>query len=338
MSRFTSFLKLMPFTAEEKVFFDLGSQVSKIQFENRGIKEPTALVFEERSQTILSIGKIADQQADVIGKGLSFIKPIKEGKVKDITLLSGYISQVLQKVRKQPQQGLMGKSVAAILATPSCQSAVQKQAFEQAFRQAHASLHQVVPSSQAAFTAAQQQNLASTTGCLIDLGAELTQVAIFINGELHQATVIPQGGKKLTTLLQLFIRNQYQCEVSWHTAERVKLELATLLITKKETLPHLVVRGRNVVSNTPQSVTLQAVELNPVLVAILQAWIAEIKVAISQMTGSRLSEILENGIVVYGGSSQLRGLVPLMEEELHCAVAVARHPQTLVIQGLAHVS
>lgn len=344
MSRFTSLLQLGGISGGPSVLVDIGSQTTKFLYQNRVIKEPTFLVYQESSGQVLSVGKIAEQQSALLSKGLASLKPIKEGKVKNTAFLAQYLEQSLPKILKRksaPQQGvkaLLPTSLSLTLSAPLQQTKVQAQAYERSVREAQFQLQAIVPSALAAFATAQRENIVGSTACLLDFGAELTQISIFIAGELRYATTIYQGGKKLSHLIQHIVRTRHHCDISWQTAEKIKAEIGTLQLAagKKEVLPHLVVRGRNILTNTPQSLTLQAADISEELLHATQEWIAEVQVFLGQLPGANVSEILEGGVIMYGGGSLLRGLPSVMEDVLHSSVTVPTHPQTTVVQGLLY--
>lgn len=337
MSRFTSLLTLTRFSSGPTLGLDIGNQVTKAVYQRRVIKEPTILVYQESSKEVISIGKKADQQADLLTRGLLATKPLKEGRIKDSELFSKYIEQLSANVIKKKETLSMPFSVPVMVAVPLNQTQVQAQAYSEALHQAHLQVKSLVPSSSAVFALAQKENLIGTTACLLDLGAELTQLSIYISGELFFTQILPFGGKKITLAIQQLVRNRHHCEVSWHTAEKIKVEIGTLGQHKKENIPHLVVRGRSIISNTPQSITLQATQFSEALLALSQEWLEEIKVALGHIPGPQLSEVLENGLLLYGGSALLRGIVPFMEDGLHAAVNTPERPQTAIVEGLHYV-
>lgn len=337
MSRFTSLLNLGGLSSGQAVGLDIGSQNIKILHQNRVVTEATCVVFQETTKEVITVGKTAEQQAAILVKGLQSQHPIEEGKVQDIPLLAQYLEQIIPASTKRgARTSSPGQNYTVTLAVPVEQTSIQKQAYQQALREARLQLGSFVSSAQAAFKIAQKESLVGTTACLVDYGAAQTQISVFVGGELRYKTLIPLGGRAITQLVKDIVRARYHCDISWHTAEKIKKEIGAVHLEKKQTLPHLVIRGRDILSNTPQSLTLQASDFSEEILGSVQQWIAEVQVFLGQLPGASVSEILEGGIVTYGGSSQLRGLQYVMEDKLHCEVAATNHPQVTVAEGLWH--
>jgi len=94
-----------------------------------------------------------------------------------------------------------------------------------------------------------------------------------------------------------------------------------------------VVRGRDVESGLPRSVKVQSGELREALSPVIQQIITGVMETLEETPPELVADILKHGIVLAGGSAQLRGLEERLAEESHMPVWTATEPYLAVARG-----
>ena len=94
-----------------------------------------------------------------------------------------------------------------------------------------------------------------------------------------------------------------------------------------------VVRGRDLESGLPKSMKLNSMEIREALGTVINNIISQIKEVLEETPPEFISDIMEQGITLAGGSSQLKGLDKLISQEVKMPVWVAEDPQTSVVRG-----
>jgi rod shape-determining protein MreB len=114
-------------------------------------------------------------------------------------------------------------------------------------------------------------------------------------------------------------------------AERIKLAVGSAYPLKEEkTIP---VRGRNLVSGLPEAIEISSVEVREALASSVRVIIDTLKDAIDEVPPELIADLMEIGVCLAGGGSQLQGLTDRLSNELHMHVWLAEDPMTCVARG-----
>ncbi|MPN59558.1 MreB-like protein [bioreactor metagenome] len=93
------------------------------------------------------------------------------------------------------------------------------------------------------------------------------------------------------------------------------------------------VRGRNLITGLPGSVEVSSIEIREAISASVKIIIDTIRDALDEVPPELVSDLLDSGICLAGGGSQILGLVPRLAEELNLRVWIADDPMTCVARG-----
>ncbi|NLO89281.1 MAG: cell division protein FtsA [Clostridia bacterium] len=144
---------------------------------------------------------------------------------------------------------------------------------------------------------------------LVDIGAGTTEIAIFREGSLLYAAVIPIGGDHITSDLAVGLRTPIAM------AEKVKIEegcVLTDLMPDDKYIEIPSVGGQEI-----RKVSRR------MLASIIEPRVEEILFMIKEkIKSSGYSDVLPGGVVVTGGSASLQGLARLAEEILELPVRI----------------
>ena len=95
----------------------------------------------------------------------------------------------------------------------------------------------------------------------------------------------------------------------------------------------MVARGRNLVSGLPESIEVSSVEIREAVAGSVQVIVDTIKDALDEAPPEIVSDLIETGVCLAGGGSQLLSLADRLSEELRLRVWVAEDPMTCVARG-----
>jgi rod shape-determining protein MreB and related proteins len=114
-------------------------------------------------------------------------------------------------------------------------------------------------------------------------------------------------------------------------AEQVKINIGSAYPLQTELT--YTVRGRNLITGLPGSLEVSSVEIREAVSNSIQVIIDTIKDALDEVPPELISDLLDNGICLAGGGSQILGLVPRLKDELNLRVWIADDPMTCVARG-----
>jgi rod shape-determining protein MreB len=166
---------------------------------------------------------------------------------------------------------------------------------------------------------------------IIDIGGGTTEMAIFSMGTLVVSRSLRVAGDEFDVDIVKYIRNKYNLLIGERQAEQVKIEIGSaypLPIEKTKAL-----RGRNLVTGLPETIDVSSIEIREAISGSLRVIIDTIKDAMDEAPPEMLSDLLDTGICLAGGSSQLQGLADKLHDELNVRVWIAEDPMTCVARG-----
>jgi rod shape-determining protein MreB len=95
----------------------------------------------------------------------------------------------------------------------------------------------------------------------------------------------------------------------------------------------MTVRGRNLVTGLPEAIEISSVEIREAISGSIQVIVDTIKDALDEVPPEIISDLIEGGICMAGGTSQVQGLQDRLSDDLKLRVWVAEDPMTCVARG-----
>jgi rod shape-determining protein MreB len=166
---------------------------------------------------------------------------------------------------------------------------------------------------------------------IVDIGGGTTEVAVISMGGVIVSRSLRVAGDELDEDILQYIRRKYNLLIGERLAEQVKISIGSAFPLQTE-LTHTV-RGRNLITGLPGSMEVSSVEIREALSGSVQVIIDTIKDALDEVPPEIISDLLDSGICLAGGGSQLLGLVPRLKDELNLRVWIADDPMTCVARG-----
>ena len=156
-------------------------------------------------------------------------------------------------------------------------------------------------------------------------------IAVISLGGTVVNTSIKVAGDDFDEAIVSYMRNKHNLLIGERTAEDIKIKIGTTYPLAEE--EKMEVRGRNLVTGLPKTVTVTSSETEEAL-RECTGQIVEAVVSVLEQTPPELSaDILDRGIVLTGGGSLLRGLEELIEEKTGINTMTAEDPMKVVAIG-----
>lgn len=178
-----------------------------------------------------------------------------------------------------------------------------QKAAESAKVDAHTIIVAGVAAARAVLTESQLENGVA----LVDLGGATTNVAIYEEGDLQYAAVVPVGGVNITNDLAIGLKTDPEI------AEKLKLEHASAMTRSDAAGVSLKHEG--------QIYTFKTTEIDE----IVEARLEEIFEAVNrELKKAGRAGKLPNGVVLTGGGAQLKGIVEYAKEALGLSARIGK--------------
>jgi rod shape-determining protein MreB len=312
---------------------DLGTANTKVYVRGRGIvlTEPTVIAMQRESRAVLAVGEQAKQMIGRTPGNIVAVRPMKDGVIADFDVTQVMLRYFM--VKAQRRRPLVRPRV--IVCVPSGVTEVEKRAVIDATLQAGAREAYLIEEPMAAAIGAGLPVHEPTGNMIVDIGGGTTEVAIISLGGIVTSRSIRVGGDEMDEAVISHIKRTYNMLIGERTAEEVKITIGSAFPRPESEV--FEVRGRDLVTGLPKTLTITSSEIQVALAEPVSAILEAIKVTLERTPPELASDIIDHGIVMTGGSSQLRGFDRLVAEETGMPVNLSEEPLLCVVRGAGKV-
>lgn len=142
---------------------------------------------------------------------------------------------------------------------------------------------------------------------LVDIGGATTSVAVYEDGDLQYLGVVPVGGNNITNDLAIGLKTDPEI------AEEVKLKHATAIARKSE-------EGISI-KRDKETVSFSSRDIDEIVEARLEEIFEEVQ---KQLKKAGRAGKLPNGIVLTGGTANIKGIAEFTKDQLGLAARVGK--------------
>jgi rod shape-determining protein MreB len=128
-----------------------------------------------------------------------------------------------------------------------------------------------------------------------------------------------------------YMRRVYNLLIGERTAEAIKMELGSAFPVGEEKT--MEVRGRDIVAGLPKTMTITSEEIRDALQEPVSQIVDAVRITLGNFEPELAADLVDRGIVLSGGSSQLRGLDKLLAQQTGLPVTLADDPLSAVAEG-----
>lgn len=308
---------------------DLGTSNTKVA-DKKGhiiINEPSVVAVDVKSKRVLATGNEAKNMIGRTPGSIVAVRPMRDGVIADFDMTADMLHDFMY---RSSTKNIFTKT-RVVISVPSDVTEVERRAVEDAVRSAGAQEVELIESSMAAALGVGLPVYEATGSMIIDIGGGTCDVAVLSLGGIACCNSIKVGGEAMDEAIVSYMRKNHNLLIGERTAEDIKLKLASAAEYDGEAA--MEVRGRNLADGLPGSVEITSADVRYVLQEPVSQIIAVIKETLEVTLPELASDIIDRGIYLTGGASQLRGLPKLIEEEIGIPVIVPENFNDCVALG-----
>jgi rod shape-determining protein MreB len=310
---------------------DLGTANTLVHVRGKGIvlNEPSWVAIEKRSKRPLFIGAEAKEMVGRTPANVVALRPLRDGVISEFDITEAMLEYFIGKAHEQSIAPVPRPRV--VVGIPSGATEVEKRAVYDATMAAGARETLLIEEPTAAALGAGLPIGDIGGSMVVDIGGGTTEVAVFSLGGIVVSRSLRVAGDEMDQDIVSYIRNKYNLLIGERMAERVKLALGSAFPIKEEQT--MTVRGRNLVSGLPEAVEISSIEVREALAGSVKIIIETLRDAMDEIPPELIADLMESGVCLAGGGSQLKGLGDRLAEELNMRVWLAEDPMTCVARG-----
>jgi rod shape-determining protein MreB and related proteins len=310
---------------------DLGTANTLVNVRGKGIviNEPSWVAIDKRTRKPLAIGSQAKEMVGRTPANVIAIRPLRDGVISEFEITQAMLEYFIGKAHQQSIVPLPRPRI--VIGIPSGATEVERRAVYDAAMSAGARETLLIEEPAAAAIGAGLPVAEVRGNMIVDIGGGTTEVAVISMGGIVVSRSLRVAGDEMDQDNITYIRNKYNLFIGERMAEQVKMNIGSAYPLNEEKT--MIVRGRNLVTGLPEAIEISSVEIREALAGSVQVIIDTIKDALDEAPPEIVADLLETGICLAGGGSQLKGLADRLTEELHVRVWVAEDPMTCVARG-----
>jgi len=311
---------------------DLGTANTVVYAKGQGIvvSEPSVVAVSRDGRgldRVVAVGKAAKEMLGRTPGNIVAIRPMKDGVIADFEITEAMLRYFIAKVHDRKR--LVRPRI--VIAVPSGITSVEKRAVRESAMSAGAREVYLIDEPMAAAIGAGLPVTEPSGNMIIDIGGGTTEVAVISLSGIVYSNSARVGGDKMDEAIINYVKRKYNLLVGERTAELIKINIGSACLSDENA--SMEVKGRDLVAGVPKILEIKAEEVREALSETVNQVVEAAKIALERTPPELAADIVDKGIVLVGGGSQLRNLDVLLREATGLPVMLAEDPLTAVAIG-----
>lgn len=313
----------------KKIGIDLGTTTVLVYIPKKGIvlNEPSVVAISIADKRVLAVGKEAKEMLGRTPDTIVAKRPLKDGVIADYRTTEAMLRYFINKALG----GMRVFRPEVMVAVPGGITSTERRAVIDATISAGARAAYIIKEPVVAAIGADIPIGSPSGHMIIDIGGGTSEIAVISLGGIVSSTSVRIGGNKLDLAIQEHVRRKYGLAIGERTAEDIKIRIGSALYL--ETKLEMQAKGRDMINGLPRIITVTSDDVTDAVQHELQGIIEAVKDVLHNTPPELSADVMEKGMVLSGGSSQLRNLDRLLSEATGVPVFVADNPQMCVAKG-----
>jgi rod shape-determining protein MreB len=333
LSSFLPARRLLNFFSTD-LAIDLGTANTLVFIPHKGVvlNEPSVVAVKSATSEVLAAGRAAKEMLGKTPESIVAERPLREGVIANFELAQSMLRHFIRASHGNRRTLIQPRMVIGV---PSGITQVELRAVKEAAIQAGAREVHMIMEPMAAAIGAGLPIHEPKGSMIVDIGGGTTEVAVItLKGGVFCRSV-RVGGDEMDRSIVNYVKRKYNLLIGERTAELVKITIGTVLIDNDIECMH--VKGRDLITGVPKTITLTSAEVHESLLETIASIVDVIRVALENTPPELSSDLVDNGIMLAGGGSLLKGLDKLISRETGLPVKIAEEPLLSVVLGAGKV-
>ncbi len=299
------------------------------------INEPSVVAISEQDNRILAVGIEAKEMIGKTPDHIVAYRPMRDGVIADYRVTEAMLRYFINKAL--PKWNIFKPDV--LISVPAGITSTERRAVIESAVRAGAKNAYLMKEPILSAIGAGIPIYESKGNVVVDIGGGTTDVAVISLGSIVTCKSVKSAGDKLDQSIIDYMKRTYNLAIGEKTAERIKQTIASAVPMEEEL--SLIVKGRDYVEGLPKSIEIKTNEICSAMEPELNKMVNAIKDVLSDTAPELASDIIDHGIIMTGGTSQLRNLPELVYRKTGVKARLADEALYCVAKGtgeaLAHL-
>ncbi|MED4015995.1 rod shape-determining protein [Sutcliffiella cohnii] len=308
---------------------DLGTANVLIHVKGKGIvlNEPSVVALDNNTGKVLAVGEEARRMVGRTPGNIVAMRPLKDGVIADFEVTEAMLKHFINKLNVK---GFLSKP-RILICCPTNITSVEQKAIREAAEKSGGKKIYLEEEPKVAAIGAGMDIFQPSGNMVVDIGGGTTDVAVLSMGDIVTASSIKMAGDNFDNEILQYIKKKYKLLIGERTAENIKLEIATVFPGSR--MEEMDIRGRDMVSGLPQTITVNSKEIEQALRESVHVIVQAAKSVLERTPPELSADIIDRGVILTGGGALLHGIDQLLADELKVPVLIAESPMDCVAIG-----
>lgn len=313
----------------KRIGLDLGTSNTLVYIEGKGvvINEPTVVAISVEDRKVLAVGKEAKEMLGKVPDNIIAKRPLREGVIASYrlteALLSYFLNKAIGKVRVLKPE--------VMISVPAGITTVEERAVIEAAVSAGAGNVHLLPEPIAAAIGAKLPINTSAGNMIVNMGGGTSEIAIMSMNGIVAYDSVRIAGDSLNEAIISHIRKEKGLLIGEQMAEKIKISVGSAL--KLDEPLEVQVKGRDASTGMPKSIIIDSNDIVDALNPILKQVLGAIRGVLEKTPPELSSDVIDRGMVLSGGTSQLRRIDDLFTRAIGVPAHVVDEPLYCVVRG-----
>lgn len=313
----------------QKLGIDLGTANTLVFVPGKGIvlNEPSVVAVSEQDKKVLAVGVEAKEMIGRTPDNIIAYRPMRDGVIADYRVTEAMLRYFIEKA--------LGKwnifKPEVMVSVPAGITSTERRAVIEAAIRAGAKNAYVVKEPILAAIGAGIPIQEAKGHMVVDIGGGTTDVAVISLGGIVASTSVKCAGNRIDAAIADYIKKTFNLAIGDKTAEDIKINIGSAIPVDEELT--MQVKGRDFVSGLPRATELKTNEIVKAINKELRDIIKAIKDVLQETPPELAADIIDQGIIMTGGSSMLRNFPELVFRRIGVKAKLADDALFCVVKG-----
>jgi rod shape-determining protein MreB len=311
-----------------KVGIDLGTTSVLVFVPGRGVvlNEPSVVAISDNNQ-ILAVGSEAKEMIGRTPENIRAYRPMKDGVIADYRVTEAMLRYFLKKALSR--WNIFRPDV--MVSVPAGVTSTEKRAVVEAAMKAGAKNAYVVKEPILAAIGAGVPIYEAHGHMIVDCGGGTIDVAVISLGGIVAANSVKCAGNRIDAAIIEYLRRTHNLSIGEKMAEDVKIQIGSALPLEEELV--MEIKGRDTISGLPRTTEMRTNEIVRAIAKELREMVKAIRDVFQDTPPELAADIIDQGIIMTGGTSQLRNFPELIKRRTGVKALLTDQALFCVVKG-----
>lgn len=307
---------------------DLGTIYTRLAENGQVIlEEPTMVAIAVQEEKVVEVGQKALDMYGRVPENIEVARPLQNGVIADFEVTQILLQYLIRKVSGavrffRPQ---------VMITIPYGVTSVESRAVHEAVLEAGTRDAYLIQQPLAAALGVDLPVNTPSGNMVVVIGGGATQAAVLAMYGIVSAKTLRKGGMHLDEAIIAYVRRKYGLLIGRVTAEQIKLQIGAVIPQDEE--ESVEVQGQDQVSGLPKPLAITTGEVVEALQEPLKEMVENTRLVLEKTPPELVSDIIDRGIALCGGSALLPGMEKLFTKELGVPTYLVENPTTAIAEG-----